>query len=191
MYTKASVELAWPMLSILAPSVFFVCMLSVTSSFLQACGREKYPIISMSVGCVVKLAASYILIGIPSIGRFGTPIGTFICYLVITVLNFYFVVKYTGVKPNIANTFMRPFVSAITAVGLAAAMYYAVAYFWQSRIVTLLAILAAALIYVVVVLRFRALSREDIMLIPKGERICGLLEKMKLLPKTVNSQQEV
>jgi len=69
-----------PLLSVLALAVVFVSISAVTNSMLQAQGQERKTVISTGCGILVKLVSSYILVGIPEIGRFGIPIGTFLCY---------------------------------------------------------------------------------------------------------------
>ena len=49
-YKAESAHLASPLLTLLAPSSFFVCVLAVTNSILQSCGEERKPVISMFCG---------------------------------------------------------------------------------------------------------------------------------------------
>ncbi|MBQ6677666.1 MAG: polysaccharide biosynthesis protein, partial [Clostridia bacterium] len=91
---RAAITSTAPLLSLLAPSTFFLCVLSITNAMLQACGRERKPLISMAIGAVAKIGANFallIFIGMP-----GTPISTFICYFTATVINMFFIKKYTG-----------------------------------------------------------------------------------------------
>ncbi len=181
-YTAKSVEMAAPLLSMLAPSVFFVCMLSITNALLQACGHERKPIISMLIGAGVKLVSSYILIGIPSIGIYGTPIGTFLCYLTVTVINLYFVAKYIRIMPTVKSTFVKPFIASVIGVGASVGAYYLLSMIKsESRIFTLAAILVAFIIYAVLIFVMKAVSKDDILLIPKGQKIYGILHKLRLV----------
>ena len=50
-----------------------------------------------------------------------------------------------------------------------------------SRIVTIAAIGVGALVYLVAVLLVKALDREDVLNLPKGEKIAALMTKYKLL----------
>ena len=57
-----------------------------------------------------------------------------------------------------------------------------VSFFLPDRALTvILAILVAMIVYFFVVFLLRALTREDILLLPKGEALCRLLGKMRLL----------
>lgn len=116
-YRYWSVVSAAPLLALLAPSTFFVCVLSVTNAILQANGFERKPVISMLVGAAVKIASNTVLIRV--IGMPGTPISTFLCYLTATGLNIYFVVKHVGLKLNFGRIFFRPLVAGVLCAAVA------------------------------------------------------------------------
>ncbi len=181
LYKAESVEMAWPLLSLLAPSTFFVCMLSVTNAILQACGYERMPLYSMLVGAAVKLVSNYILLHI--IGMYGTPISTFLCYLTATGMNIYFVAKRVGVMPNMGRVFGRPLVAGIccAAAAFGAQTVLTSVIGLSGRIPTLLSIAAAAVIYALMVFLIRAVTADDIRLIPKGEKILSVLKKIRLV----------
>ena len=110
-YRHWSVVSAAPLLTLLAPSTFFICVLSVTNAILQANGYERKPVISMLAGAGVKILTNTILIRF--IGMTGTPISTFLCYLTATALNIYFIVKHVGLKFNFGRIFLRPLLCGI------------------------------------------------------------------------------
>ncbi|MCQ2456475.1 MAG: polysaccharide biosynthesis protein, partial [Clostridia bacterium] len=110
-YRYWSVVSATPLLMLLAPSTFFICVLSVSNAILQANGYERKPVISMLVGAAVKVVPNMILIRV--IGMEGTPISTFLCYLTATGLNIYFVIKYVGLKIKFTSIFVRPLIAGV------------------------------------------------------------------------------
>jgi len=176
----SAAEAAAPLLSILALSVFFISTLSVTSSFLQAHKLERKPIISMLCGAVVKLTASFILIGIPQINIYGSPIASCLSCFTISVVNLYFIKKHIGFVPDFGKILVRPFASAVVCALAAMGGYWFFRQFF-GRLAVVFAILFAAVVYFFVIFLFRAITREDVLLLPKGEKLCRLLGKMKLL----------
>lgn len=116
-YRYWSVVSAAPLLSLLAPSTFFICVLSVSNAILQANGYERKPVISMLAGAGVKIISNTILIRF--IGMTGTPISTFLCYLTATALNIYFVVKYVGLKLRFGRIFIRPLIAGLICAAVA------------------------------------------------------------------------
>lgn len=178
-YKASSVELAAPLLTILGPSTAFICILSVTNALLQSAGYERKPLISMLAGACVKLVTNYFLIN--TIGMKGTPISTFLCYLTVTVLNLHFVHKYVGVMPRLSGLFGKPLVAGAVCAVCAYFANALLASFISPKIAVLMAIAVAAVVYAVVLFLIRGISGDDIRLLPKGERIYGVLKKLKLV----------
>lgn len=186
LFPKGSSETAGPLLSVLAPSIFFLSMLSVTNSFLQSHKFQVYPIISMLSGACVKLISSYFLIGTRGIEMFGAPIGTFLCYLTTMLLNFFFVAKKIGYVPNIGKIFLKPFVSAVLSAASAWGSYKLFTSVIPNadgfaKIITLMAVAVAVVVYLVAIFALKAITKEDITLLPKGEKIAKVLEKRNLI----------
>lgn len=181
LFPEASAVRAAPLLSVLSLSIFFVGMLAITNALLQAHKLERKPILSMVAGSVVKLVSSYIFIGIPNIGIYGAPIGTFLCYFVITMINFYFLAKYVGLIPSTRLIFVRPFLASVFCAGAAIGSYRLLELIIPPKAATLIAIVCAATVYIIAVFVFRCVNKEDILLLPKGKRIYGLLQYVKLM----------
>lgn len=168
-----------PLLTLLAPAIFFVCLLSVSNALLQANGYERKPIFSMIAGAAVKLVLTYILVGIPGIGMSGVPISTFFCYLTVSVMNVYFLVKYVHVRLDFDRMFLRPLLSGVACAVSAYAVYYLLSAIVNYAVSMFAGIIVGAIVYVVIIFATRTISEEDIRLIPKGERILSLLHRKK------------
>lgn len=171
-----------PMLSILAIAIFFMGMISVTNSVLQAYGKEMTTIVSTCCGIVMKFITAYLLIGVPQIGVYGIALSTALCYLVIMCFNFYFMVRYTGIVPGMRKIFLKPFVAAvICSAGALGTHFLLDKTTLAGRISTLVAILAAVIIYAVVILLIKGLDREDVAMLPGGKKISAVLIKYNLI----------
>jgi len=176
------VEAFAPMLTVLAFAIVFVCLMTVTNAVLNAQGQEKKPIISMALGMGVKIISSYILIGIPKINMFGTPVSTVLCYFTVMCANFYFMAKYTGVAPPLKRTVIKPLLAGAVMAVCAAGVYLPLDYFTGgSRIAALAGLFAAVVVYFALVLVFKTLTKDDVLLLPKGEKIYGAMKKRKLI----------
>lgn len=180
-YVASSVEMAWPLLALLAPSTFFVCLLSVTNAILQSCGHERKPLYSMLCGAAVKLISNAILLHV--IGMYGTPISTFLCYLTAASMNLYFVARHAKIMLNIRRVFIRPLIASVLCALSAMASYtlFTTVLSMSGRLPTLLAILVAVVVYALLIFGIRAITADDIRLLPKGERILGVLKRLHLV----------
>lgn len=179
LYTPGSVVMAAPLLRLLAPSTMFVCILSITNAILQSSGYAKKPVISMLAGAVVKILTNFILIRF--IGMASTPISTFVCYLTVTCLNFWFVYKYTGLIPNIKKVFLKPFAAGLICAGTAFGIYELLSIYSSSKIITFLSIAVAGIVYLISIFLIKAVTIDDILLMPKGEKIAKIFKKLKLI----------
>ena len=184
-----NIQVCTPALSIVSVSIFFLAMIAITNSILQAWHREIFPIISSACGIVVKCISEYLLLRIPGMGIDGAAISTVACHFTILLLNFIFMIKFTGYIPNIRKLFMKPFIAGAMCGAGAFVTYRVVRHlvggqlYGRSRELVCLvpAVGVAALIYVVALSVMKGFVREDIMMLPKGRKLCSLLEKIKVL----------
>jgi stage V sporulation protein B len=129
------------------------------------------------VGLAVKVVTNYTLVGIPQINVLGAGTGTLLCYLIITVLALFFLHRVTRIHLNYFTIFLKPFLASIVSVGGAWLVYRAAVMFLSGKIAVLIAILIAVVLYVLCIFWFHALSRHDILMLPKGQKIVKILEK--------------
>ena len=179
----SNIDVVAPCLAVLGLSVFFLGMISVTNSVLQAYCFQSLTIVSTVCGIVVKAVSTYILLGIPSVGLTGAAIGTALCYLTIMVLNIFFIAKKVRYFPSIRRTFLKPFVAAAVCIipCLAVNRVLSVTLMLNHRIVTLISIITAAAVYAAMLLVLKGISEEDIKMLPKSEKIIKIMKKAKLL----------
>ncbi len=178
-FGKDMADTGAPLLTLLAPAIFFLCLLSVTNALLQANGYERKPIYSMIAGALVKLVLTYILVGIPSIGMSGVPISTFFSYLTLSCMNVYFLVKYVHVKLDFDRMFVRPILSGVACAVSAYAVYYLLSGITNYIVSMFAGIIVGAAVYIVIIFATKTISEDDIRLIPKGERILAKFHRKK------------
>ncbi len=178
----SAINIAAPLLSVLALSVFMSCLMTVTNSTLQAYGKERKPIISMAMGAAVKVISSYILIGIPAINIYGAPISTFLCALTVSLINFAYIKKCACAIDGAFALFGRTLLSSVISIGLPAIGYLiTVNILGYSNIVTLAFVALAACLYVILALKLRAVDEDDVLLLPGGKKLHKILRKVKLI----------
>ena len=176
-------EIGPTILTYLGVASIFVCIALVTNSILQANGNEKLPIISMIIGGIVKIAVNLLLVRRPEIHILGACIGTICCYLVICVLNCIFISRCMADKVSYSRIFLRPLISSLVMGAAAWAVYGIAARVLggaeMGGLMQLLAMCAAigvaVIVYLLLVILTRAVTYDDMKLIPKGEKIAKLL----------------
>ena len=178
---KAEIDYTAPLLSLLGLSVFLSSMITITNAVLQAYMQAKLPIISMLFGTATKIVLSFILIGIPQINIYGAPISTFFSTLVIVAINLYFIAKRAVRLNSVYDLFGKSFISAILSVAIGTALYLALSHISPSRAVILAVIIAVAILYCIIALKLKAIDKQEVLMLPKGDKLLNILTKIHLM----------
>lgn len=190
--TESSIPIASPFVAIYG---FFALILAVSTpvtNMLQAIGRADVPVKTLLVGSVVKFLFNFILVGMPSVNIKGAPVGTILCYIIIVFLNLYVLIKETGVRINWYKVFIKPLAAGGLA-GLSSKLIYEIfvrilpegapgsrnAGFTYA---TIIAIIGAIIIWLILLVAFKVLTRRDILQLPGGQKLASKMEKRGLLP---------
>ena len=163
-------------LTVLGIACIFVCLMVMTGGVLQAYGYEYIPVLSLLCGGALKVVSNYLLVANPAVGIRGAAVGTLACYVLITIINLVAIYRLVPQKPDYFAVFFRPAVAtvvmAIVARGSWSMIYRATQ---GSRLSVLVAIALAVAVYAMAVLFLGAVRRQDLLVLPKGEKIADFL----------------
>lgn len=177
----AAYGLATPIIAISTP----------TTSMLQAIGRTDIPVKSVAVAAVFKVICNFILVGNPKINVYGAVAGTILFYVIIVGLNLTSLIRISKVNIRWSSIFVKPFICAVLSGVTAFASHGIINAIFKpdvsqsivnmDTIGTGIAIVLAVIVYVISLLLIKGVAKEDIMVLPKGEKIVKVLEKYGLL----------
>ena len=124
----------------------------------------------------------YFLTGNPAVGIVGTPIGTLLSYVVICILNVLSIRSLVDDSPRIVKNLLRPLLAACV-------MGIVVWFSWKGMTLlplpqgrlgyaleAVVPVGVGVLAYLFAAVKFQVLTREDCLLLPKGEKIAKLLK---------------
>ncbi len=176
-YTGEKLELAGNLMFILGVCVAFNAVVLMTTAVMQAHGRVSRPVVNMLIGGVLKLITIYILTGNKAIGIAGAPIGTLICYVTIAILNLMSIRHLMDEPPAIVRNLLRAFLAAaVMGVFVVGTTLLLQKLGIASRLILCAGPIAVGgVVYLVCAVLFRAITREDCLLLPKGEKIAKIL----------------
>lgn len=176
LFPRLDPEIAGPILSILGAANIFVCLTLVCNSILQAHGVLHLPIATMVIGGVIMVIFDFFVVAIPSVNIFGSPIGSAIGYGITFGLDLFIVLRIVPGCPSLLNVFGKP-LAASAVMGAAAWAVYGMLFrvSHSNAISLLLAMGVAAVLYFALLLALRILNRDDLALMPKGDKIGRLL----------------
>ena len=157
-------------LTVLGAASIFVCLMVVTNGILQACGRERIPIVTLLCGGALKVAANYLMVGDPAMGIRGAPAGTLYSYALIAVLNMIAVYRCLRGRVDYFRCLWRPALCAgVMALGTRSA-YTLLSGHISQNLATMAAVAIGAVIYAVLALALGAVTAEDLSALPKGQK---------------------
>ncbi len=181
-YAGLKLELSSSLMTVMGICIVFNAAVLLTNAIMQAHGHVNLPVVNMFVGGIIKLAAIWILTANPAIGILGTPIGSLLCYMSITALNVISIRKVLPEAPSVLRNMARSVLAAIIMGLFVFAAWYGLELVLGDvggRLVTLLTcalpIGVGVIVYLIAATKLRAITREDCLLLPKGEKIAKLL----------------
>ena len=201
LYPSTDVVLAGWMLSVLGIASVSVCFMLVSNSILQAHQMVALPMATTVIGCALKLAVGYVLIGNENVGIRGGAISTVACFGLIALLDMFIIKRTLPRSLSMARVFVKPAGAAaamgasVWAVnGLMTKAFMALNIFVTetqellpdgaavvelSRTGAALSVFGAigvaVVVYLVLIIFTRAISKDDLALIPKGEKLARIL----------------
>lgn len=195
LYPSTDVAMAGWMLSVLGIAAIFVCLMLVCNSILQAHKLVNIPMVTTIVGCVLKVLMNYVLVADPEINIRGASISTLCCFGLIAVLDLIIIKMALPRSLSYVRVFFKP-VAASAVMGFAVWAVYGLG----SKVLgglspfqnvaedgtaslsglgnaacVMAAMGVGVVIYFVLILLTHAISKEDLALMPKGDKIAKLL----------------
>jgi stage V sporulation protein B len=146
----------------LSLSIPFIILAQITTAILQSTGKYMIPVINLSIGCLIKVIVSSILIPHKEINVFGAIIGTIIGYMVACILNINILKKQYGIKINFLELILRPALASLIMTISVVIINYNVYNITKSiGISCVVSILFGAIIYLILIFMLGILKEEE------------------------------
>ncbi len=180
------VDISVEVLKLMGIAVIVMAAATPMCSMLQAVGRVDMPLKLYTVGMLIKVVSNYIFCGIPAINVQGGSIGTLLCYTFVIIVSIYVLIKETDIVPDLKVAVLKPLAAAVICIIASWLTFKLLEGIVPARTTGLLialvaAVAAACIVYAVFLLVFRAITKEDVIMLPKGQKIASLLEKYHLI----------
>ena len=197
------ISLAQPILNLIYPtasdgaSVFILCSISMVfvalnqtiNGGLYGLNKSYVPAIATLISVFIKLGLNITLISNPNIGINGSGISSIVAQSVVFVISI--IVLNRNLKLNFK--FGRMILGPILAGGVMAISVYFINkglnVVVSQSISTIISIILGGIIYVLAILIFKVLKKEDILMIPFGTKIYPILLKLRIYNETENKYQ--
>lgn len=177
----ASAAGAGPCMKILSIGFIFLAVITVITGALQGIGKQVYPVINLFIGVLVKFAVTWTLTAVPSINVKGAAVGTACAYLVAAILDLIALKRFTKIRMSVPQIVVKPFIASVI-MGIIVLFVYKGAFHILSSnsLATLASILVGVIVYGLMILRMKAITRDEMMGIPVGAKLAGICDKLHL-----------
>lgn len=191
-----SLELASSLLSLLAVTVIFYSISTITNAALQSIGRMNLPLISAGIALVVQTVVLVLLLRFTDLDVRALVLVSILYSVMIFAVNQYYLRRFLGIRQDVRRDYLQPFVCAALMGAAAKAVYYLVSmaaepmrnlpkgFYFRNLAATAAALLAAVLVYGYTMVRSGTIRRKDLLSMPKGQLLVRLMEKLHWLPET-------
>lgn len=191
-----SLELASSLLSLLAVTVIFYSISTITNAALQSIGRMNLPLVSAGIALVVQTAVLVALLRFTDLDVRALVLVSILYSVMIFAVNQYYLRRFLGIRQDVRRDYLQPLVCAALMGAAAKAVYYLVSmaaepvenlpkgFYFRNLAATAAALLAAVLVYGYTMVRSGTIRRKDLLSMPKGQLLVRLMEKLHWLPET-------
>ena len=175
LFPETNQEVGSACMLILGVASIFVCINLLCNAILQANDRAALPIWFIAAGSIMKLIVNFFLVQTPAFGIKGAPVGTLVCFGLVAIMELIAIKKVTPYPPKYRRVFTKPLIASLVMGAGTWASYGLLVPILGNTLAVAGSICIAVVIYAVLVIVLKAVSRDDLSLMPKGDKIAKLL----------------
>ncbi len=161
-------------------TIIFTILDQTINGALQGYGKLKIPVISLGCGVIAKLILNLILVPIPAIGINGAAIGSVVCHLVAFAIAIVSLMKNIKLDLTFSKFVVKPVIATIMMGICSYYSYLALSGIIVKKMATILAIALAVIVYGLAIVALKVFSKEELSLLPAGEKLCKVLTRLKI-----------
>ncbi|MEE1517548.1 MAG: polysaccharide biosynthesis protein [Lachnospiraceae bacterium] len=163
-------------------TVIVFAMSTISNAVLQGINRMKTPIFNALIGMIIHYIALVLMLIVFKPNLYAVVIGDIIFGLAVCILNAISIYKYIGYKQEIFMTFILPLIAS-AIMGAITFGVYKISYMVVNinAVACMLAIFVAIVAYALSLLLIHGISEEEVLMLPKGEKIVSLLKRFSLM----------
>ena len=192
---QSTLDMVAGILRVLAISVVFYGLSTLTNGVLQGTGYVNKPVIHAAISLVIQTAILVLLLVFTNLDIYALAVAA-VCYsLCMCLMNGLAIRKKLGYKQEFIRTFLLPAIAAIGMGGIALASYKGMEWTmiaagilekgsiqWGINCICLaVSIFLAVLAYFAMIIKFGAVTKEELKSMPKGATLVRIAGKLRLL----------
>lgn len=173
------------LLQISSLAIIFTVLAQTINGALQGLGKVMVPAMAFTVGVIAKFIINVVLVPIPEIGVNGAAIGTIACNMIACVIGFIVLKKNMNIQFKFSKYIIKPIIATFIMSICSYAIYIILLKIVSLKIAAIIAICLAIAIYALAIVSLKVFTKEEIYIIPFGQKVYRILTKMGIY-KTEN-----
>ena len=179
---KDSLDMASQLLAMIAVTVIFYSLSTLSNGILQGVGKVNLPVRNAGIALVIQTALLVGLLMFTELDIYALVICLIVYSFMMCVLNSISVRHCIGVRENIKTMFLMPLLASALMGACAWGTYTGLHMLVESNVVCLMpSLLLAVIVYAVTILKIGAIQREQLLAFPKGTVLVRIAEKCHLI----------
>ncbi len=179
-----TLDISSALLSCMAVSIVLYALSTITQAILQSIGRMKTPIINATAAVLLHagVMVAMMLFLEEKYTLYYYVFSTVLYALILCGLNQISVHKYLKYSQELNRTFLRPILASAVMGGVAFGVYQGLYYLFGINILALAAaICLGGILYFILIIRWHAVSEEEMRDMPKGHMMIGIAKKFGIM----------
>lgn len=172
------------LLQITAITVFFTVVNQTINGALQGLGRVWIPAIAGLMGLAAKLILNLILVPNPKYGAAGAAFATVVNSIISCLIVYVILMKSINLKISMKKFLVKPIIATLMMAVCLLASYNLLNVIIGGRLAIILALCFAVAIYALSIIVLKVFSKEEICMLPVGDKMCKILEKLGIYGKS-------
>ena len=187
-----SLQISSILLSCMAVSIIFYALSTLTQAILQSIGRMNMPIINASAAVILHAGVmiAMMLFLDEKYSLFYYVFATVLYSFLLCVLNQIAVHRYLQYRQEVDKTFLRPVIASAIMGVIAFGIYQGLYYLCRINIISLAAaVLVSCAVYFILVIRWKAVSEEELCSMPKGQLLIRIAKKTGIMKEKTTKKK--
>ena len=163
-------------------ATIFTAMEQTINGALQGLGKIFVPAAALTIGVLLKLILNLILVPIPTDvfplgGVVGAAFATDICHLTAFCIVFSVLKRTIRMKTSFFKLIAKPLIASIMMAIVSYGVFILLKSIIAVKLATIIALIVAVIAYLLSILILKVFSKEEILMLPFGQKIYAILLK--------------
>ncbi len=164
-------------------ATIFTAMEQTINGALQGLGKVFVPAAALTIGVLVKLILNLILVPIPTDilpigGAAGAALATDACHFIAFWIVFTVLRRTVKLKLSFSKMVVKPLIASAMMAIVSYGAYMLLNGIIAPKMATIIALIVAVIVYLLSIIVLRIFNEEDILMLPYGQKIYGVLVKI-------------